>query len=41
VGVYLLRKYNEGRHGEWDNYVSLKGKDKGSYVGESLKRKEP
>ncbi|KAM3142181.1 hypothetical protein pb186bvf_005590 [Paramecium bursaria] len=31
-GVYLLRKYNEGRNGGWDNYISLKGMNKGTYV---------
>lgn len=23
--VSLLRPYHEGRHGDWDNYTSLKG----------------
>lgn len=32
IGVFLLRKYNEGRNGGWNNYCTLKGKDKGSYV---------
>lgn len=31
-GVYLLRKYNDGRNGEWDNYSSLKGMNRGTYV---------
>jgi len=31
--VYIMRDgYNEGRHGSWNNYSTLKGKDKGSYV---------
>lgn len=28
----MLRNYNEGRHGEWNNYSTLKGQSKGSYV---------
>ena len=28
----LLRNYNDGRHGKWDNYSCLKGQNKGSYV---------
>jgi len=28
----LLRNYNDGRHGKWDNYSGLKGQNKGSYV---------
>jgi hypothetical protein len=32
IGVSLLRNYNEGRHGEWNNYCTLKGKDRGTYV---------
>lgn len=32
-GVYIMRDgYNEGRHGSWNNYCTLKGKDKGTYV---------
>jgi hypothetical protein len=31
--VTLLRPYNEGRHGEWDNYSSLKGNNKKADVG--------
>jgi len=31
--VYIMRDgYNEGRHGSWNNYCALKGKDKGTYV---------
>jgi len=31
--VYIMRDgYNEGRHGSWNNYCTLKGKDKGTYV---------
>ena len=28
----LLRNYNDGKHGKWDNYSTLKGQCKGSYV---------
>jgi len=31
--VTLLRPYNEGRHGDWDNYSSLKGNHKKAPVG--------
>ena len=31
--VTLLRPYNEGRHGDWDNYSSLQGKSKKGEVG--------
>jgi hypothetical protein len=33
--VLLLRNYAAGRHGGWDNYASLKGTGKGSYVKKS------
>ena len=29
----LLRPYNEGRHGDWDNYSSLKGNSIPGVVG--------
>jgi hypothetical protein len=32
INVNLLRNYNEGRHGSWNNYSSLKGSRKGTYV---------
>ncbi len=32
ISVNLMRNYNEGRHGSWNNYCTLKGKDKGTYV---------
>lgn len=33
TGVSLLRDgYNEGRNGSWNNYCTLKGMNKGSYV---------
>lgn len=31
--VTLLRPYNEGRHGDWDNYSNLKGNSKKGEVG--------
>lgn len=31
--VTLLRPYNEGRHGDWDNYSSLKGNNKKDPIG--------
>jgi hypothetical protein len=34
--VTLLRPYNEGRHGDWDNYSSLKGNNKQAPVGGSI-----
>ena len=30
--MHLLRDYNEGRHGGWNNYCNIKGQNKGSYV---------
>lgn len=30
--VYLLRNYNQGRHGSWNNYCTLKGIQQGTYV---------
>ncbi|CAD8175836.1 unnamed protein product [Paramecium octaurelia] len=39
-GVYLLRKYNDGRNGEWDNYSSLKAMNRGSYVNYEEKKKK-
>jgi hypothetical protein len=32
VSVCLLRNYNEGRHGNWNNYAPLKGMNKGTFV---------
>jgi len=31
--VSLLRPYYEGRHGDWDNYTSLKGTNNKGEVG--------
>ncbi len=31
--VSLLRPYNEGRHGDWDNYGTLKGTNTKGEVG--------
>ncbi len=25
TNIYLMRNYNPGRHGDWNNYCSLKG----------------
>ena len=36
--VYLLRKYNQGRHGSWNNYCSLKGIQRGTYVKSKNKK---
>ena len=35
TSVILLRNYNEGRNGEWNNYCCLKGNSKESYVKKS------
>jgi len=32
ISVNLLRPYNSGRHGNWDNYCEFKNANKGSYV---------
>ncbi|EAS00090.1 nucleoside diphosphate kinase (macronuclear) [Tetrahymena thermophila SB210] len=32
INVALLRNYNEGRHGSWNNYASLLKSQKGTYV---------
>ena len=29
----LLRNYNDGRQGGWDNYCCYKGQNQGTYVG--------
>lgn len=33
--VTLLRPYNEGRHGDWNNYSALNGNSKKGPVGGS------
>jgi hypothetical protein len=41
VNSILLRNYNDGRHGKWNNYCTLKGQSKGSYVHtKNTKKKE-
>lgn len=30
--VFLMKKYNEGRHGSWNNYVCFKGIPIQSYI---------
>jgi len=32
VNTLILRNYNDGRNGGWDNYVSYKGSGTASYV---------
>ena len=36
VNTLLLRNYNDGRTGGWDNYCCYKGKNKGSYISETV-----
>lgn len=33
--VLILRNYNDGRHGGWDNYCCYKGQGKGTFVNKS------
>ena len=41
VNAVLLRNYNDGKHGKWNNYCTLKGQSKGSYVKtKNTKKKE-
>jgi len=38
-GVYIMRDgYNDGRNGTWNNYCTLKGKEKGTGEGKNLKK---
>lgn len=30
--TFLMKNYNEGRHGLWDNYISFKGKSQPSFI---------
>jgi len=32
INSLLLRNYNDGRNGGWDNYCCYKGQNKGNYV---------
>mmetsp|Transcript_14683 Transcript_14683/g.10581 ORF Transcript_14683/g.10581 Transcript_14683/m.10581 type:complete len:88 (+) Transcript_14683:636-899(+) len=32
INSLIMRNYNEGRGGGWDNYCCYKGKNKGTYV---------
>ncbi len=34
INSLLLRNYNDGRGGGWNNYCCYKGQNKGHYVGE-------
>ena len=32
----LLRNYNDGRTGGWDNYCCYKGQNKGTYIPDTV-----
>jgi hypothetical protein len=32
INAMIVRNYNDGRHGGWDNYSAFMHKNKGSYV---------
>jgi hypothetical protein len=32
MNTLILRNYNDGRHGGWDNYCCYKGQNKGHFV---------
>jgi hypothetical protein len=36
VNTLLLRNYNDGRTGGWDNYCCYKGQSKGSYISDTV-----
>jgi hypothetical protein len=38
VNTLLLRNYNDGRTGGWDNYSCYKGQNKGTYVPDTVKK---
>ncbi|EGR28487.1 nucleoside diphosphate kinase family protein, putative [Ichthyophthirius multifiliis] len=40
INVFMLRNYNEGRHGSWQNYCSLNKTRKGSYVKTLIQQKQ-
>ena len=31
----LMRNYNDGKHGGWDNYCCYKGNNKGTFVNKN------
>ena len=40
INSLLLRNYNDGRTGGWDNYCCYKGQNKGTYVADTIKAAE-
>ena len=40
INSLLLRNYNDGRTGGWDNYCCYKGQNKGSYIDQSIFNEE-
>jgi len=32
INAMIIRNYNDGRHGGWNNYCAYSGKNKGTYV---------
>ncbi len=36
INTLLLRNYNDGRTGGWNNYCCYKGQGKGSYISETI-----
>ncbi len=40
INSLLLRNYNDGRTGGWNNYCCYKGQGKGTYVADALVIKE-
>jgi hypothetical protein len=40
MNTLILRGYNDGRNGGWDNYCPLKGQNKGTFV-KAFKPVEP
>jgi hypothetical protein len=40
INSLLLRNYNDGRTGGWNNYCCYQGQGKGSYVNEAMLYRE-
>lgn len=40
INSLLLRNYNDGRTGGWNNYCCYKGQNKGSYIPDTIEKKE-
>lgn len=38
MNTLILRDYNDGRNGGWDNYCCYKGQNQGSYVNHNAKK---